>query len=222
MDKATRLGHRIKDVNHRFKLFEMQNEINYLRKNIDKAEFDIRARVISAAYELIGKADGAGFLQDEVFAQIQALGSLEMDGPLGPEPCLADDELACLLIRKGTLTDEERRIMESHAVMTNLMLSEMNFPKQYRSVPKWAGSHHEHLNGRGYPRRLAGDDILIEIRIITILDIFEALTANDRPYRRAMSTEKAFEILDDMAAHEQVDAGVLRLFKESKAWESQN
>jgi hypothetical protein len=200
----------------------MQNEINYLSNSIGCDEYHKRAGEIKSAKELIEKSDGAGFLQDDVYAAVQALGETRMEGPDGLEPCLTEEEFSCMLIRKGTLTSEERRIMESHAVMTGRMLQEMNFPKNYRSVPKWAGSHHEHLNGRGYPAQIAGEEIQPEIRIITILDIYEALTAGDRPYRRAMTPEKAFSILDDMAVHEQIDAEILRLFKESEVWKVEN
>jgi hypothetical protein len=203
----------------RFKLFELQNEINHLTNIIDAAEHAARAEEIAQARDLIQKADGAGFLRDEVFASIQAFADKKMAGPDGEEPYLTEDELTCLLIRKGTLTDGERAVMESHAVMTRRMLQEMSFPKDYRSVPKWAGSHHEHINGMGYPDKLIGDDISVEIRIITILDIYEALTAADRPYRRAMTPDKAFAVLDDMAAHGQIDADVLSLFKQSGIWE---
>jgi HD-GYP domain-containing protein (c-di-GMP phosphodiesterase class II) len=167
---------------------------------------------------LVVKADKLGFLQDNIFAEIQALGAKKMTGINGEEPCLTAHELECLSVRKGTLTDGERAEMEGHVIMTRRMLTEMDFPKDFKSVPDWAASHHEHINGKGYPNKLAGEDIPPDVRIISILDIYDALTAVDRPYKPAMPPEKAFAILDDMAKYGQIDADILQHFKNSEAW----
>jgi HD-GYP domain-containing protein (c-di-GMP phosphodiesterase class II) len=98
------------------------------------------------------------------------------------------------------------------------MLSEMNFPKRYGNIPGWASSHHEFLNGKGYPDKLAGSEIPIEVRMLTIIDIYDALTARDRPYKPALPIEKAFGILTEMAAYGQIDERLLLLFKQSEVW----
>ena len=108
--------------------------------------------------------------------------------------------------------------MESHVLMTRRMLSEVRFPKGSRSVPVWAAAHHEFLNGRGYPDGLTAEEIPIETRILTILDIYDALTASDRPYKKTMTAEKAFAILDDMAMEGQIDKRLVKLFKDSQVW----
>ena len=136
-------------------------------------------------------------------------------------PWLTDEELALLSIRKGTLSDEERKIMENHVVVTRKLLSQIKFSKEFSNVQKWAAGHHELLNGSGYPNHLAGEDIPQEIRIITILDIFDALVADDRPYKPGMPVEKALAILDAMANKEgKLDPELTGLFVESRCWES--
>jgi HD-GYP domain-containing protein (c-di-GMP phosphodiesterase class II) len=219
MDKASRLGARLMDVVHRFQVLRMQNEINYLRDLIDKDEFERRGNELNDMEELIRTANEAGFIQDETYAQLQVIGDKSGFGPDGEIPFLTNVEKACLAIRKGTLTAEERAVIESHVNMTRVMLDEMNFPKHFRCVPEWASSHHEHLNGKGYPHGLEGEAIPFEVRIISLLDVFDALTAKDRPYKPAMPLEKAFAILGDMAKHEQIDGSLLEDFINSKAWE---
>jgi HD-GYP domain-containing protein (c-di-GMP phosphodiesterase class II) len=108
--------------------------------------------------------------------------------------------------------------MESHVAFTSRLLAQLEFPVNLRSVPGWASSHHEHLNGRGYPNHLSGGEIPIEVRLLTILDIYDALTASDRPYRKAMPKDKAFAILDSMVSEGQIDGTALAWFKESNVW----
>ncbi|MCL2009271.1 MAG: GAF domain-containing protein [Synergistaceae bacterium] len=218
MDKDSRLGAKISEVTHRFQVIGLQNEIDFLNGSIDEIERDRRAAELIAAGELVEKADRAGFLTDETLAAIRALGEAKARAPEGDVPYLSDDELNCLLVQKGTLTDDERRIMENHVTMTRRMLDEMSFPKRYSSIPGWASMHHEYLDGSGYPDKLTGEAIPAEVRILTILDIYDALTARDRPYKPAIPPEKVFAILDGMAAAGQIDAKFLDLFRQSEAW----
>ena len=126
-----------------------------------------------------------------------------------------------LSIRKGTLSDAEREIMEEHVLVTDKLLSQIRFSSELSHVREWASAHHELLNGSGYPRHRKGDEIPCEVRIITILDIFDALVADDRPYKPGMPVERALSILDIMANKEgKLDPELTRLFIESKCWES--
>ena len=102
-------------------------------------------------------------------------------------------------IRKGTLTDEDRAKMESHAAMTEKILSKVHFNRNYKEVPKWAASHHEFLDGSGYPKHLTKEELDIETQMITIADIYDALTARDRPYKEPLPQNVAFRILKDMS-----------------------
>ena len=125
-----------------------------------------------------------------------------------------------LSIRKGTLSGDEREIMEGHVSVTGKLLSKIHVSTDLSHVSQWASSHHEFLDGSGYPNHLHGDAIPREVRIITILDIFDALVANDRPYKKGMPVERALSILRNMAEEEgKLDPELTRLFCQSKCWE---
>lgn len=112
---------------------------------------------------------------------------------------LTDEEMRFLLTRKGSLSEEERKRIEEHALMAFKMLNELPFPKRLANVPRFASLHHEKLDGTGYPFGLKGDEIPLEARIMAIADIFEALTAPDRPYRQPMKLSQAMGVLKSMA-----------------------
>ena len=136
-------------------------------------------------------------------------------------PWLTEHEKDCLRIRKGTLLPAERKIMENHVVMTQQFLKEIEFSKEYRDVPVWAVSHHEFLDGSGYPEGLREEEICQEVRLLTVLDIFDSLIAEDRPYRPPMPVEKALAVLESMVSEGKLDRDMVALFKESKAWEEE-
>ena len=115
---------------------------------------------------------------------------------------LTEKEKDCLSIRRGTLTEQEREIMESHVVMTHKILNKVHFSKNYSKVNLFASTHHEFLNGMGYPNHLKAEDLEIESRILAVVDIYDALTSTDRPYKKPMPKEKAYAILHEMAVKE--------------------
>ena len=112
-------------------------------------------------------------------------------------PLLADDELQYLMIRKGNLDERERREIESHVTHTYRFLEQIPWTRELRGIPEIAYGHHEKLNGRGYPRAVSAEAIPVQTRMMTIADIFDALTATDRPYKRAVPLERALDILRD-------------------------
>lgn len=124
-------------------------------------------------------------------------------------------ELHNLSVRKGTLTVEERFKVNEHIVHTLVMLSTLPFPRRLQSVPDIAASHHEKLNGQGYPRRLAAEQLSVPARIMAIADIFEALTAADRPYKKAKSLSESIDIMMRMAREEHIDTELLALLLSS-------
>ena len=124
-------------------------------------------------------------------------------------------ELYNLSIRRGTLTDEERFKINEHIVQTIIMLSALPLPRQLKRVPDIAGNHHEKMNGSGYPRRLGGQDLGIAERVMAIADIFEALTAADRPYKPPKTLSESVKILVAMAREGHVDGQLLQLFLSS-------
>ncbi len=220
MDKETRLGSGLDAVLQRFRTIGLLDRIACLEGHINAEELVKRDEDRIAAAELVQKVNRAGFLPDEEMQKIKLLGEKRFLDEEGREqPWLTEGELEDLCIRKGTLTAKERGIMESHVVVTARILSQVSFPKIYAEVPKWAAAHHELLNGSGYPDHIKADQIPREVRLLTILDVFDALTARDRPYKAPMSAEKALSILESMVQEGSIDGDILKLFTDSKAWE---
>lgn len=135
------------------------------------------------------------------------------------QPYLKEYEAFCLSIGKGSLTTEERREIESHVSQTYTYLSKIPWTQDLRKVPYYAYGHHEKLDGRGYPNRLRAPDIPLQTRMMTIADIFDALTAADRPYKRAVSVDRALDILNMETKDGQIDQGLLDLFIQQKVYQ---
>lgn len=208
---------------HRMEVIRLRSEIDCLSGRITTEEKEATVRLTREAAELVDLVNAAGFLPADRLEAVARLHTQSYTGPDGEVlPYLAEDEYAMLSIRKGTLSDGERKIMEEHVVVTDKLLSQIRFSSELSHVRAWASSHHELLNGSGYPRHAQGDEIPCEVRIITILDIFDALVADDRPYKPGMPVERALSILDIMANKEgKLDPELTRLFVESKCWEGQ-
>lgn len=132
-----------------------------------------------------------------------------------PELLFNHGELYNLTVRRGTLTAEERYLINEHIVQTIVMLSRLPFPRHLQAVPEIAGGHHERMDGRGYPRCLRGDQMSVPARIIAIADVFEALTASDRPYKPARSLSEALDIMARMAREGHLDEELFALFLRS-------
>ena len=133
-------------------------------------------------------------------------------------PILTDDEVRNLTIAKGTLLPEERQIINGHMTATVKMLDALPFPRHLRRVPDFAGGHHERMDGKGYPKGLTGDQMSIPARCMAIADVFEALTAGDRPYKRAMPLSQALKILASMSRSGHVDPDLFKVFIEENVW----
>lgn len=123
-------------------------------------------------------------------------------------------ELHNLAVRRGTLTEEERFIINDHIVQTIVMLNRMPFPRHLREVPEMAGGHHEHIDGSGYPKGLTGEQMSLPARIMAIADVFEALTAADRPYKKAKTLSESLGLMAAMVHNRHLDAELFRLFIE--------
>lgn len=220
MDKNSRLGPALEGIKVRFRTIALLDRIARLEGKINDDALAQRARKREEALAFLERVNRAGFLKDEDFAHVDELAQeTYVDENGETQPLLTPLEHSCLMIRKGTLTDEERSVMQSHVIVTGHVLNQVMFPKDYAQVPKWAAAHHELLNGKGYPNHLSGDEIPREVRLLTILDIFEALTASDRPYKTPMSLERALGILHSMVEEGALDGELLSLFELSRAWE---
>ncbi|MEG2774900.1 MAG: HD domain-containing phosphohydrolase [Acetivibrio sp.] len=218
MDKPTRLVGVIREIEHRFETIGYLNEIAYLKEEISKEEYEKKNERIEAYLAFIKKADISGIYDKESEQYLERIyldSYIDLTGK--EKPYLTYHEYDCLKIKKGTLTEKERKIMQSHVTMTGTLLEEVEFPKKYKRVPYFAEMHHELLNGSGYPNHLKEKEICNEVRLLTILDVYDALTAV-RPYKKSMAPEKAFSILGHMVEDGQIDGEILDLFKESHAW----
>ena len=134
------------------------------------------------------------------------------------QPLLTADELENLSVPEGNLTDAEKQIIRHHVVMTYRMLSQLNFPKELRRVPEIAASHHERADGKGYPRGLKNDEMSLQARILIIADIFEALSAPDRPYKLALPLSEVFKIMKGMVEDGHLDPDLYEVFIKTKAY----
>ena len=221
MDKSTRLGAELRLIEERFTKIRLLNRIAMLEGRISGEECRQKEEEEEKDLALIRRINTATTLSDEDLAQVRGLASRTFTDEDGTTRyVLSDAEVTMLSIRRGTLTAEERTRMQGHATSTWNILNQVDFPEQYAQVPMWASSHHELLQGNGYPNGLAGKEIPREVRLLTILDIFEALTAKDRPYKPSFSLEKSWKILDSMVQDGSLDGELLASFRESRAWEA--
>lgn len=134
------------------------------------------------------------------------------------EQILTEDEVENLCIAYGTLTEKERGIINYHITSTIKMLEALPWPKHLKNVPEFAGGHHERMDGKGYPRGIKAGEMSIPARIMCVADVFEALTANDRPYKKAMPLSKALEIMSSMSKNGHLDPDIYEVFIEKKLY----
>lgn len=133
-------------------------------------------------------------------------------------PLLTNEEQENLLVPKGNLTEKEREIIQHHVVMTYRMLSQLPFPKELREVPEIAASHHERMDGKGYPCGLKGEEMLVQSRILAIADVFESLSAPDRPYRKASPLSQVFKMMREMVDEGHLDPLLFDIFLKKKVY----
>lgn len=149
---------------------------------------------------------------DRVKAELTEPGNEWGFNMTAPEYQFNRGEIYNLSIKRGTLTDEERFIINGHMVHTIVMLSKLPFPNHLKDVPTIAGGHHEKMNGRGYPRAVKASTLPLTARIMVVADIFEALTASDRPYKEGKKLSEAIKIMANMVENEHIDKDVFSLF----------
>lgn len=171
--------------------------------------------------DAIVKANEPTILPEGSFEELREINRqtyTDFDG--AERPLLQDDELAFLMIRKGNLDDRERREIESHVTHTYRFLEQIPWTRELKGIPEIAYGHHEKLNGRGYPRAIGAEAISVQTRMMTISDIFDALTATDRPYKRAVPLERALDILRMEAKDGMLDEHLLQSFIAAKVFDA--
>lgn len=211
MNKSDRLDYRLPIMEMRWKLIRQIVKNMKLSGALSETEFIKENEKLENAEELIRNANTAGFLQAEILSDINALKELRYDNDGEIIEFITEEELHEMNIVKGTLSAEERKIIEDHVVYTSKILSEINFGDNYCNVMFYAGAHHEYLDGSGYPNHLKADELPVPVRILTIMDVYDSLTAADRPYKKAMPKEKAVSILEAMVDEGKLDKKLVSL-----------
>jgi HD-GYP domain-containing protein (c-di-GMP phosphodiesterase class II) len=184
------------------------------------SEFERRRKELLEAFSAIENANEPTVLKGGDFSKIEALARQTYSTLSGEErSLLSAAEVTSLSVTRGSLTPKEIEEIRSHVSHTYNFLSTIPWGKSFRRVPIIAGAHHEKLNGTGYPNRLRAEEIPLQSKLMSIGDIFDALTASDRPYKRAVPIDKALDILGVEVRDKHLDGDLVKIFCEARVWE---
>lgn len=225
VDKATKLEtifDRIEFIRLRSEIVRRDIEIAKQNNQISESECAIQLNDLQTDCVFLEKCNvGAEFMSDADVARVHSIAEKYrwIDNAGQSRPFLTEDETKNLTIRAGTLTSEERQIINRHIDMTIAMLEQLPWPRHLKNVPEYAGGHHEKMDGKGYPRGLKREDMSIQARCMGIADIFEALTAVDRPYKKGKTLSEALEILGKMKLGHHIDPDLFDIFIWNRVYE---
>jgi HD-GYP domain-containing protein (c-di-GMP phosphodiesterase class II) len=194
-------------------------ELDFLRQNLSKLDAELEAdlKQLDGFLEFIMACNRPTLLEAGGFERLSEIATLSYPFLGGQtRPLLSPEEVRNLSITRGSLNNEERKEIESHVTHTFRFLCQIPWTRELKRVPEIAYAHHEKLDGKGYPRSLGSSEIPVQARMMTVADIYDALTASDRPYKRAVPHVKAIDILKDECRRGQVDAALLDIFVESE------
>jgi len=236
IDKATKLEtihDRINTVNARFEVLKRDAKIKMLeqqlaaKENADEAsynlaltEYEEKIKQLDDDKEFIAVANvGGEYMAEDKQNRVHEISKYQIsDGNGGVNNFLDEDEIKNLIIAKGTLTNEERQVINNHIVVTIKMLDQLPFPKHLENVPEYAGGHHERMDGKGYPKGLTREQMSWPARMMGIADIFEALTARDRPYKDGKKLSVCLDILGKMRLDNHIDPEIFDVFIREKVY----
>jgi hypothetical protein len=171
--------------------------------------------------DAILRANEPSILPAEAVDELRDFTMRTFSGPgVAEHPLLTEEEWRYLSIRRGNLDQRERLEIESHASQSHAFLARIPWTREFKDIPDIVWGHHEKLNGKGYPRGVGADQLRLQTRMMTIADIYDALTAADRPYKRAVPAERAIEILREEVRDGALDSDLLDTFIEARVWES--
>ena len=238
MEKSTKLEtifDRIEFIDAKFEIISRDLELSYQQqiisaikqnKSVEVLQFErlleTELKQLALDRALLQRVNiGGEFLGEEEQAHILRISkqySLKINGE--ETPLLTDDEVENLMIRRGTLTQGEREIMKRHMDITKNILDILPFPKHLSNVAEYALGHHEKLDGTGYPRGLTKEQMSVPARLMAITDIFEALSAVDRPYKKAKPVSECLNILGNMVSNNHLDPDIFAIFIESEVYKN--
>lgn len=226
VDKATKLQtlfDRIALIDHRQVIVARDLEIRLLKGEIRQQEYDASLAGLASDCAFLRHSNiGTEFMNPEAVQRVKDIAQryswVAHDGVR--QPFLNADEVLNLSINAGTLTADERAIINRHIEVTITMLEKLPWPKHLRNVVEYAGSHHERMDGRGYPRGLTREQMPVQARCMAIADVFEALTASDRPYKTAKKLSEALQIMGRMRLNQHLDPDIFDIFIWDKVYET--
>lgn len=233
IDKSTKLEtifDRIQMIDTRFEVLKRDVEIDYLRaaaaagdevqKKALEKKFKETVITLNAERDFLRKANiGGEFMSEADQQRVRDIAQRLWRDPDGQAtPLLNTEEIYNLTIPKGTLTPEERTIINNHMVATIKMLESLPFPKHLSRVPEYAGGHHERMDGKGYPKGLTREEMSIPARVMAIADVFEALSARDRPYKKGKTVSECLKIMENMTQNNHLDPDLFKVFVERKVY----
>ncbi|HOY70760.1 MAG TPA: HD domain-containing phosphohydrolase [Methylotenera sp.] len=236
MDKATKLSaiyDRIELIAQRYALVKKQAECDFQKKQIAALQSGAAIDVSKMTSELIDfyqQCDvdlaflrrvnfGVEAMAAEDKQRVQDIAAMQYVNEKGQTVAfLTEDEAYNLQIHRGTLTKEERAIINNHISVSIDMLESLPYPKDFQRVPEYAGGHHERMDGKGYPRGLTGDEMSVPARVMAIADIFEALTSADRPYKKPKTLTESLNILGKMKLDNHIDPDLFDIFVREKIY----
>lgn len=229
-------GHDLTIVRHRFQLLLQQADLEYERERAEHllahgaedymettAHLDAirseRRNELNRWLDMVVRSNEPTILPEGTFDQLEEIHRqtyVDFDGAV--RPLLSEEELRFLMINKGNLDPRERREIESHVTHTYRFLDQIPWTRELKGIPAIAFGHHEKLNGTGYPRGAKEAEIPVQTRMMTIADIYDALTATDRPYKRAVTAERALDILHAEAKSGLIDPHLLTTFTQAQVF----
>lgn len=230
LDKATKLQtlyDRIEVVRLRFENAKKSAKVHMLEAIIKAPNDKTKRDKISSDYEkTILELDqdfafikelnsNTNYASQEVLSRVEDIGKKSFFDGEKQVVLLSENEVENLTIKSGSITNKERKVINNHATVSVKILDKLPFPKKYERIPEIAGNHHEKINGTGYPRGLKEDEISFEARILAITDIFEAITASNRPYKEPNSLSSSMQILYSMAKDGELDRDLVKFFYNS-------
>ena len=232
VDKATKLEtifDRVQLIDTRFEVLKRDLEIESLTRRATLGRMEVAEEEARLRDELRRLDEDRKFLhacnigsermRDEDVEHVKRIARYRWRDVSGHEAdFLTADEVKNLTIRAGTLTEDERKIINHHIVATIKMLEALPWPKHLTNVPEYAGGHHERMDGKGYPRGLTREQMSVQARCMGIADIFEALTAKDRPYKKGKTLSESLQILGRMKENQHVDPDLFDIFVRRKVY----
>jgi len=235
VDKSTKLEtiyDRILTVNARFEILKRDALIAMLKHKLLIAEgkssenpanveqnYHTQIKALEDDFIFLKTANiGGEFMAPEKQERVRTIGSQQLVINNESQNLLNENEISNLCIPRGTLTDQEREIINNHVIVTIKMLEKLPYPKKLRHVPEYAGGHHEKLDGSGYPNHLTAAQLSPQARMMALADIFEALTARDRPYKKGKTLSEAMKIMSFMAKDKHIDPELFKIFVKEKIY----